>query len=115
MSRSDDLFDPASPLAVGPVVWDIKAGSDQMSWYFMVAGNDRRGEFHAATVRVKGDRERVCRARAAFLLEVLQARPREVHAFDDETDMAGFWEATWPCEQTRNLMANVKKEREAHQ
>lgn len=37
----NELFDPESPLAVGPIVWDIQLGHDQRKWYFVVGGKER--------------------------------------------------------------------------
>ena len=100
-------------VGLGPVVWDIKPGSDTRQWYFTVASVGAKDDLRIDAFRVAADEKPLADHFRGVMMEGLirhQAN-RPLHDFDDELRMARLFEALRPGEKARAIRADVERER----
>jgi hypothetical protein len=104
-----DVAGAVPHLMLGPVVWQIPAGSDRQQWYFVVGSGGRDG-FWCDQLGGTGKAD-TAKIREAVRLRLLQSPPIVVHDFDDELEMAKWCEAIWPCAMTTEIRTTIEAER----
>jgi hypothetical protein len=104
-----DGHEAVPQILLGPVVWEIKQGSDLRQWYFMIASGGPEG-CRVDQIVADDEAETEC-LRNALHFRLLQHRPIVIHDFDDELEMAKWAETIWPSPETRQIRSGIQAER----
>jgi hypothetical protein len=97
-------------IAISPLVWQPNPTADR-SWYFIVASGKDPNHFSMLQVTAGNDEDFASEIRSTLLISLV-GQPIVVHDFDDELEFTRWCTAIWPCDKSRQIHDDLKRERE---